>query len=79
MSKLPSLGMCKIKDMRHVVHLVRPIPWLRPSVWWMSLSRVVRPTAHLPHCDLSGEEVQAHTIPERAHVCQTVASSRKRK
>lgn len=72
MSKLPSLGMCKIKDMRHVVHLVRPIPWLRPSVWWMSLSRVVRPTAHLPHCDLSGEEAQAHTIPERAHVCQTL-------
>lgn len=43
MTKLPSLGMCKIKDMHHVVRLLCPIPWLSPSVWWMRLSPVVGP------------------------------------
>lgn len=62
MTKLPSLGMCKIKDMHHVVYLLLPIPWLGSSVWWMNLSPVVRPTAHLPHCDLNGEEAQAWAL-----------------
>lgn len=43
MTKLLSLGMCKIKDMHHVVRLLCPIPWLSPSVWWMRLSPVVGP------------------------------------
>lgn len=32
MTKLPSLGMCIFKDMHHVVHLLRTIPWLSPSM-----------------------------------------------
>lgn len=52
MTKFPSLGMCRIKDMHPVIHLLRPVPWLSLFV----SKQCGSPQTVCPTCDLTREE-----------------------